>query len=71
MSFKKKLLDIEKLQTNGFEQHVEILCKLVKKGKTFYEVPTNHNARTIEDGKKIRFYHVFPLLFRIMAERIK
>ena len=69
-AFKKELLNAEKLRTNGFEQHVEILCKLVKKGKTFYEVPTNHNARTIEDGKKIRFYHFFTVLFEILRERI-
>ena len=71
LCFKKQLLDYQNLQTNGFEQHAEILCKVIKKGKIFFEVPTNHNGRTREEGKKIKFYHIFPLLFRIFIERIK
>ena len=31
--FKKNLLDNEIVKTNGFEQHAEILCKVVKNGK--------------------------------------
>ena len=34
--FKKELLNYSKLKTNGFEQHAEILCKVVKKGKVFF-----------------------------------
>ena len=33
--FKRELLDHHNLKSNGFEQHAEILCKVVKKGKTF------------------------------------
>ena len=29
-AFKKELLNAEKLRTNGFEQHAEILCKVIK-----------------------------------------
>ena len=29
------------------------------------------NGRTKEEGKKIRFYHILPVLFRIALERIK
>ena len=61
----------QNLKTIGFEQHVEILCKVTKKGKIFFEVPTNHNGRTKDEGKKIRFYHIFPILFIIFIERIK
>ena len=43
----------------------------VQKGKIFFEVPTNHNGRTKDEGKKIRFYHIFPILLRIFIERIK
>ena len=71
MCFKRQLLDYQNLKTNGFEQHVEILCKVVKRGKIFFEVPTNHNGRTIDEGKKIRFYHIFPILASVLIERIK
>ena len=71
MAYKKKILDNIELKTNGFEQHAEILCKIVKKSSVFYEVPVNYNGRLIQDGKKIRFYHIFPVLFRILIERFK
>ena len=71
LCFKRQLLDYQNLRTNGFEQHIEILCKVVKRGKIFFEVPTNHNGRTIDEGKKIRFYHMFPILLSVLIERIK
>ena len=67
--FKKELLDVESLKTIGFEQHAEILCKVVKRGKKFYEVPISYNGRTQEEGKKIKFYHIFSVLFRIVSEK--
>ena len=33
--FKKDLLNEKDLKTKGFEQHAEILCKVVRKGKKF------------------------------------
>ena len=71
LCFKKPLLDSQNLQTIGFEQHAEILCKLAKKGKNFFEVPVNYSGRTKNEGKKIKFYHMFPVLLRILIERIK
>ena len=57
------------MKTIGFEQHAEILCKVVKKGKKFYEVPISYNGRTQKEGKKIKFYHIFSVLFRIVSEK--
>ena len=67
--FKKDLLNEKNLKTKGFEQHAEILCKIIKKGKKFYEVPISYNGRTHDEGKKIKFYHIFSVLFRIVIER--
>ena len=67
--FKKELLNNSKLKTNGFEQHAEILCKVVKNGKVFFEVPINYNGRTHEDGKKIKFYHIFSVIYQIIIGR--
>tara|TARA_B100000780_G_scaffold276175_1_gene244260 strand:- start:2735 stop:2920 length:186 start_codon:yes stop_codon:yes gene_type:complete len=36
---KNTILDISNLKTEGFEQHVEILCKVVKNGKKFMKYP--------------------------------
>ena len=70
-SFKKDLLDPKYLKTYGFEQHAEILTKVIKKGKKFYEVPINYNGRTFLEGKKIKFYHFFPVFFQFLLGRIK
>ena len=69
--FKKNLLINETLKTDGFEQHAEILCKVVKNGKKFYEVPINYNGRSHDDGKKIKFYHIFSVIFQILVGRFK
>lgn len=71
MAFKTELIKTENLETNGFEQHAEILCKIIKKGKIFFEVPINYNGRNIDEGKKIRFYHILPIFFRIFLERFR
>ena len=69
--FKKELLNHNNLKTNGFEQHAEILCKVVRNGKTFYEVPINYNGRTHEEGKKIKFYHIFAVIFQNIIGKFK
>lgn len=70
LCYKNSLLNHNELKTLGFEQHAEILCKVVKKGKKFYEVPISYNGRTHEEGKKIRFYHIFSVIYRIVRERL-
>ena len=69
LAFRREMLNIEELKTHGFEQHAEILCKLVKKGDKFYEVPISYNGRSAAEGKKIKFYHFFSVLYRIFIER--
>ena len=69
-AFKKNLLDGQSLRTEGFEQHAEILCKVMKKGNKFYEVPISYNGRNYTEGKKIRPHHLFSILYQIFRERI-
>ena len=64
--FKKTLLNSDSLKTDGFEQHAEILCKIVNNGSKFYEVPINYNGRTHAEGKKIKFYHIFAVIYQIV-----
>ena len=61
----------EELKTNGFEQQAEILSKIVSRSKNYYEVPVNYNGRTIAEGKKIRFYHIFYVIKEIVLGRFK
>ena len=69
--FKKNLIINKTLKTDGFEQHAEILCNVVKNGKKFYEVPINYNGRSHDEGKKIKFYHIFAVIFQILVGRFK
>jgi len=68
-AFKKNLLNVNELRTEGFEQHAEILCKVIKKGNKFYEVPINYNGRDASEGKKIKARHFFLVLFEIIRGR--
>ncbi len=68
-AFKKELINEKDLKTNGFEQHAEILCKVIKKGDKFYEVPISYNGRNLSEGKKIRAYHFFLVLYEIIKQR--
>jgi len=69
-AFKKDLLNVHELRTEGFEQHAEILCKVIKKGNKFYEVPISYNGRSTSEGKKIKPQHFFLALFQIIRGRI-
>ena len=69
-AFKKDLLNAHELRTEGFEQHAEILCKVMRKGNKFYEVPINYNGRNYSEGKKIKLHHFFLVLFQIIRGRI-
>jgi glycosyltransferase involved in cell wall biosynthesis len=70
VSFKRDLLDPLKLKTNGFEQQAEILGLLMKKAKKNYEIPINYSGRDISEGKKIRFYHIFSVIYQIIKSRV-
>ena len=71
LSFRKDLINTKKLKCHGFGQQAEILCHIIKKSKNNYEIPINYNGRSIEDGKKIRWYHFFSVIFEITKGRFK
>ena len=53
--FKKNILDEINLNENSFGIEVELILKLSKKKINIYEVNIDYNARTLEEGKKIKF----------------
>ena len=68
-AFKRNLLDPELLKSEGFSQHIEIICEVLNKGKNIYEVPVCYNGRTYQEGKKIRFYHAFEMIYQIFKKK--
>ncbi len=69
--FKKNLIDYKKLQSLGWGQQAEILTYLVHKSKKNYEIGVNYDARNYNEGKKIRYHHVFGVCFWIFFTKIK
>lgn len=68
-AFKKDKIDVNLLKTEGFEQHAEILCQVIKNGNKFYEVPISYNGRNASEGKKIKAHHFFIVLYQIFKQR--
>ena len=68
-AFKKDKININLLKTEGFEQHAEILCQVIKNGNKFYEVPISYNGRNASEGKKIKARHFFLVLYQIIKQR--
>ncbi len=68
--FRRSLVDPDRLQTMGWEQHAEILSRSVAAGKAFYEVPISYRGRTYEEGKKIRAHHAIAVIWTIIRMRL-
>lgn len=67
--FRKNMLDVNQLKSNGWEQQAEILGLIVPEAKAIYEVPIDYHGRSYEEGKKIRALHVLPILLMIIRKR--
>lgn len=59
------------LTKNGFEYEIEILSKALEYSSGFAEVPIDYNARTYQEGKKIKFSDGFKYILCIFKYRIK
>jgi len=68
--FRRTLIDPDKLGTTGWEQQAEILSKVVRSSKIYYEVPISYYGRTYEEGKKIKPKHILKIIITIIKERI-
>ena len=54
---------------NGFAIEVELLAKFLKQNKNLIEVPISYEARSYEDGKKIKTKDGFEYLYSILKYR--
>jgi glycosyltransferase involved in cell wall biosynthesis len=67
--YRRVLLDPKELKTFGWEQHAEMLARLVGRAQHIYEVPISYFGRTYAEGKKIRARHVIPVIGQIVIRR--
>lgn len=68
--FKRDLVKPNELKENGWAQQAEILGIAIKRSTAFYEVPISYFGRTYEEGKKIRSYHTFKVIFVIIKKAL-
>lgn len=68
--YKRMLIDPERLRSIGWEQQAEILSKIVKASKIYYEVPISYYGRTYEEGKKIRPRHVIGIILMMVRQKL-
>ncbi len=68
--YRRSLVDVSALKTQGWDQHAEILTSAVAAGKGYFEVPISYYGRTYEEGKKIRAHHVIPVLWTMLTKRL-
>jgi len=69
--FKKDLINVQKLNCNGWGQQAEILTYAVNNKTKIFEIGVNYHGRNYEEGKKIRYYDVFNVIYWIIFTRFK
>ena len=67
--YRRNLVPLKKIKAKGWEQHGEILSRAVKNGKVFYEVPISYSGRSYDEGKKIRAFHIFRIVYTLIITR--
>lgn len=68
-AFKREFIKDIKIKSNGFAIESELTAKILKKKARLYEMPISYYGRSYEEGKKIRFYHAFGILWALVKFR--
>ncbi len=69
--FKRKAVHVDNLKSLGWGQHAEILTFVIKNSIKPFEIAVKYNGRTYKDGKKIKYYNVFEVVYWIINTRIR
>jgi glycosyltransferase involved in cell wall biosynthesis len=68
--YKRSLLTPDELVSNGWDQHAEILCRVVRRARACYEVPISYAGRTYAEGKKIRARDAASVIAMFVKQRV-
>ena len=69
--FKRNSIEVKNLKCNNWGQQAEILTYVVNKHSKIFEIGVNYHGRTYKEGKKIRYYDVFSVIYWIFMTKIK
>ena len=67
--FKREQLVGLDIQSDGFEFDAEFLAILLKRNIVVYEVPIAYYGRSYGEGKKIKWYHTFRVIWNLIKYR--
>jgi hypothetical protein len=68
--FRRKVLDGMTLRCKRFEFCPEITARVRKAGFQIYEVPISYEARTAEEGKKIKLRDAWDAFYTLIKYRV-
>ncbi len=68
--FKASLIKHMPIRSRGFSFEAEVVGKVAKLGCRIYEVPISYQGRSYVEGKKIRWWIIFPILWTILKYSI-
>lgn len=69
-AFTKRIVDLVKVRSNGFEYENELICKLLKRGYRTVDTPIHYYPRGYKEGKKIKPKDGFKILWTIVKTRL-
>ena len=67
--FRTEVLKSITLRSKRFEFCPEVTAKVLKKGYKIIEVPISYKGRTVEEGKKIKWYDGFEAIWTLLKYR--
>lgn len=65
-AFRRDFIKDIKIKSNGFAIESELTAKIMKKNARLYEMPISYYGRSYKEGKKIRFYHAFGIIWALL-----
>lgn len=68
-AFDRRLLDDFALNCERFEFCPEVTAKIIRRGVAIHEVPISYRARTLKEGKKIRFWDAVDAFWTLLRYR--
>ena len=70
LMYRRNLLEPNELVSNGWDQHAEILSRIVHRAEAIYEVPISYHGRSYAEGKKIRGTDAASVVWMIFKRRL-
>jgi len=68
-AFRANIFNDVKIKSNRFGFEAEITAKIFKRRLRVYEVPICYSGRTYKEGKKIKWYDFFPMVYWLIRTR--